>query len=88
MGVEDPEEAHWDEKAAAIHTGVQGESRPGRAHRDAFTDTMHLARSQQLSAYDATYLELAMRRILPLATLDQKLRTAAKSLGVAVYGVR
>ena len=57
-----------------------------RSH--AFTDTMHLARSQQLSAYDAAYLELALRRSLPLATLDQRLRTAAKSLGIAVYSVQ
>ncbi|SIO66225.1 Predicted nucleic acid-binding protein, contains PIN domain [Singulisphaera sp. GP187] len=53
----------------------------------AFADIAHLARAQNLSAYDAAYLELAMRRGLPLATLDEKLRAAAKSVGVLLYGV-
>lgn len=35
-----------------------------------------------LSAYDASYLELAMRRGLPLATEDQKLVRAATDTGV------
>jgi predicted nucleic acid-binding protein len=54
-----------------------------RAH--AFGHTLHLARLHNLSAYDAAYLELAMRRGLPLATLDDKLKTAAKAVGVAIY---
>jgi predicted nucleic acid-binding protein len=41
-----------------------------------------LAREQRLSAYDASYLELAMRLGLPLATLDTTLQRAAKGLGV------
>lgn len=57
-----------------------------RSH--AFADTKHLARSEQISAYDAAYLELAMRKSLPLATIDQNLRTAAKSLGIMLYGVQ
>lgn len=36
----------------------------------------------QLSAYDAVYLDLALRERLPLATLDHKLRLAAKKAGV------
>lgn len=36
----------------------------------------------QLSAYDAAYLDLAVREKLPLATLDQKLRLAAHKAGV------
>src|SRR3954467_342998 len=35
----------------------------------AWSETLNLARSQALSVYDAAYLELAMRRGLPLATL-------------------
>ena len=38
---------------------------------------MHLARAHQLSAYEAAYLELAIRQALPLACLDGKLKTAA-----------
>ncbi|HEY3283187.1 MAG TPA: type II toxin-antitoxin system VapC family toxin [Armatimonadota bacterium] len=41
---------------------------------------MALAAEQGLTAYDACYLELALRRSLPLATLDQQLRLAARSL--------
>lgn len=41
------------------------------------------ARAFQLSAYDAVYLDLARRERLPLATLDERLRTAAAHAGVA-----
>jgi predicted nucleic acid-binding protein len=44
-----------------------------------------LARTHNLSAYDAAYLELAVRRGLPLATLDDKLKTAATRIGVAAF---
>ena len=44
--------------------------------------TLHLARRHKLSAYDASYLELAVRRGLPLATLDEDLHKAAKKAGV------
>ncbi len=44
--------------------------------------TLQLARRYHLSAYDASYLELALRRGLPLATLDQELLRAAKKAGV------
>lgn len=43
-----------------------------------------LARAHVLTAYDASYLELAMRLRLPLATLDQRLRAAAIRAGVAL----
>jgi predicted nucleic acid-binding protein len=43
-----------------------------------------LAKGQGLSAYDAAYLELAQRRGLGLATLDQSLQTAASRAGVKV----
>lgn len=48
----------------------------------AVADSLALARSQNLTLYDAAYLELAMRRKLPLATLDIDLRKAAKKVGV------
>ena len=40
------------------------------------------ARAYQLSAYDAVYLDLALRARLPLATLDVGLRKAAGKAGV------
>ncbi len=42
-----------------------------------------LAVTHSLSAYDATYLHLAMITGDPLATLDRALITAAKKVGVA-----
>jgi predicted nucleic acid-binding protein len=42
------------------------------------------ARSFQLTAYDAVYLDLARREGLPLATLDKGLRAAAVKAGVAL----
>jgi predicted nucleic acid-binding protein len=43
----------------------------------AFQGTPLLARTHGLSAYDAAYLEVAVRYGVPLATLDGALRTAA-----------
>ena len=36
--------------------------------------------------YDAAYLELAQRRMLPLATLDHELRAAARAVGTKTLG--
>ena len=46
-----------------------------------------LARRHRLSAYDALYLEVALRRGLPLATLDAALREASAAEGVRIVGV-
>ncbi len=40
------------------------------------------ARRTNLTVYDAAYLELAARRRLPLATLGDKLREAARQSGL------
>lgn len=48
----------------------------------ALGDTMNIARRYKLSAYDAAYLELAMREGLPLSTLDADLDKAARKVGV------
>lgn len=47
-----------------------------------FDVILGLARLYNLTTYDASYLELAQRLGLPLATLDQRLAVAAQSLGV------
>lgn len=52
----------------------------------AFGDILTLARAHNLSAYDATYIELALRHSLPLATLDARLKAAATKAGVPLYG--
>lgn len=48
----------------------------------ALSDTLQLARRYKLSAYDASYLELALRRGIPLTTIDQELQKASKKAGV------
>jgi predicted nucleic acid-binding protein len=47
----------------------------------ALTDTLNISRRYRLSAYDASYLELALRTTLPLATLDAELQRAATQAG-------
>ena len=47
-----------------------------------------LARRYRLSAYDAAYLELAIREGLPLATLDGDLQAAARHAGVRLVDVQ
>jgi len=51
---------------------------PGRA----FREILALARTQALTTYDAAYLELAIRRGIPLATRDKALVRAARKSGV------
>ena len=48
----------------------------------AFTTILSIAETQKLTAYDAAYLELAMRLQIPLATLDKNLCRAALAAGV------
>ena len=49
----------------------------------AITTLDEIAARHGLSAYDAAYLELALRRGLPLATQDDALRAAMAKAGVA-----
>jgi len=50
----------------------------------AMPDLLALGRNLDLSSYDLSYLDLAMRRGCPLASLDQKLVSAAKESGVSI----
>ena len=50
----------------------------------ALEETLALARKYDLTTYDASYLELAQRRHLPLATLDTKLRKACLSAKITL----
>ena len=56
------------------------------APQRAFSHLLPLCRAHRLTSYDAIYLDLAVRRRLPLATLDGPLRKAAKKLGVKLLG--
>lgn len=51
-------------------------------HAVPLPELLALALRFSLSSYDATYLELALRRQLPLATRDNALRAAALAAGV------
>jgi len=52
--------------------------------RRAMGQILSLAREHKLSTYDASYLDLTMREGVPIATLDQGLRRAAKNCRVAL----
>lgn len=52
----------------------------------AFRDLLQIARDHSLTSYDAAYLELALRRRLPLATLDDDLRKQGKARGIELLG--
>ncbi|MFV0251119.1 MAG: type II toxin-antitoxin system VapC family toxin [Rickettsia aeschlimannii] len=47
-------------------------------------ETMDLAVQYGLTLYDASYLKLALRCGLPIATLDKSLKQASKAAGVVV----
>lgn len=50
-----------------------------------FISYSNLAVEYRLSAYDASYLEIAMRRGIGLATLDKQLSDIAQACGVSVW---
>ena len=47
---------------------------------------LDIARGHGLTVYDAAYLEVAVRRSLPLATLDRRVRIAAEAIGASTVG--
>ena len=69
------------EKLSALTFSVDEEG-----SRAAFQKTSNLAEKHGLSVYDAAYLEIALRRRLPLGSRDEALRKAAKRSGVTVLG--
>ncbi len=60
----------------------------GLKRDDDHDDTLmiELARRFRLTVYDTAYLEVALRRNLPLATLDRRVADAAGEAGVLLYG--
>lgn len=55
-------------------------------HASDDTSILRFARQHQLTVYDASYLELAQREAIPLATLDNDLRKAAALLDITIIG--
>lgn len=49
-----------------------------------FDETLAIAQKYDLTTYDASYVELARRRDVPIATLDQKLRKTSVSIKIDV----
>ncbi len=59
----------------------------GQPFADAVSNILPLAREYDLSAYDAAYLDVAVRRGAPLATLDAALQKAARAAGLKIFEV-
>ena len=57
---------------------------PVRFMEPSWLDVVRLAQAARLTAYDASYLQLALELRVPLATLDSGLARAAAELGVGV----
>jgi predicted nucleic acid-binding protein len=62
-------------------------STDSETEKHAWGATLRLAERHRLTVYDATYLELAQRRGLALASLDLELRAAAKREDIALLGI-
>jgi predicted nucleic acid-binding protein len=52
---------------------------------EVFSAVAPLARAHGLTSYDGSYLELAVRRSVPFATMEPRLQQVAKKLGVALF---
>ena len=65
-------------------TDLPIEVEPPRSKAEVFLVLAGVVEQYKLTAYDAAYLELAIRRNLPLATLDIALIEACKSLNKAL----
>jgi predicted nucleic acid-binding protein len=75
-----------DERAEALETLLTlGPAIDDDGARHAFGRVSDLAREHDLSVYDATYLELALREKLPLVTKDHGLRAAARRATVPLH---
>jgi predicted nucleic acid-binding protein len=48
------------------------------------TDLLEISRTYTISSYDAAYIEVALRKNLPIATLDRKLMQVAEKAGIKI----
>ena len=77
----------WRQRRSARTTcGGRAISVDTETDRQAWGATLQLSERHGLTLYDAAYLELSLRRGLPLASLDAELRRAAQIEGVVVLG--
>jgi predicted nucleic acid-binding protein len=73
------------ETAVVLLSRLEIEVEPSAPER-VFSEILDLACRAGLTSYDASYLDLALREALPLATRDAILAAAAKRAGVEVIG--
>jgi predicted nucleic acid-binding protein len=59
----------------------------GQPLADTVSNILPLAREHDLSAYDAAYLDVAVRHGGPLATLDAALQKACRAAGIKIFKV-
>lgn len=59
----------------------------GQASADTVSNIVPLGREYNLSAYDAAYLDVAVRHEIPLATLDHALRKVCSTAGIKIFSV-
>lgn len=59
----------------------------GQPFADTVSNILPLAREYDLSAYDAAYLDVAVRHAAPLATIDAALQKAGRAAGVKILKV-
>jgi len=63
------------------------ESIPLRYIKPDFVNTVTISKQTNMYAYDAYFIDCAIRQKAPLLTLDKKLQSAAQSLNVQIIGV-
>jgi predicted nucleic acid-binding protein len=63
------------------------DSIPLRYSKTDFVNTLKISKQANMYAYDAYFLDCAIRHKAPLLTLDRKLKTAAKNLNVETMEV-
>jgi len=76
--INEAESVRWLNRIGALRIVISGPSNLGE-----IGDLFAIARQFGLSIYDATYLELARRFDLPLATIDRRLSAAASKSGIS-----
>jgi predicted nucleic acid-binding protein len=59
----------------------------GQPFAETVSNLLPLAREYDLSAYDAAYLDVAVRHGAPLATLDKALQKAGRAAGLKIFEV-
>lgn len=60
----------------------------GQVFAETASNVLTLAREHMLSAYDAAYLDVAVRHEIPLATLDDALQKACALAGINIFRMR